>query len=241
MVIMNATGSTVTDALEAAADADAAIALSRYFKTGPGAYGEGDRFVGIKVPALRAIAKPYGQKRFDPDDWLPLLKHEVHEYRLTALLAMAYRFTRADQTEQTAIYGCYLDNTAYVNNWDLVDLSCPTIVGGYLLGRDRSPLDRLARSDSLWERRISMISTHAFIRNGQTADTYRIALTLIDDRHDLIHKAVGWMLREAGKRVSESELLTFLDHHATRLPRTALRYATERLDPDRRQHYLSLR
>ena len=237
---MNATASAVEGELRAAADADAAIALARYFKTGPGAYGEGDRFIGIKVPKLRAIAKPYGQKKFDAADWLPLLQHEVHECRLTALLAMTYRFTRADRAEQTAIYHCYLDNTAYVNNWDLVDLSCPTIIGGYLLDRDRSLLTQLATSNSLWERRISMISTHTFIRNGQTADTYRIALILIDDGHDLIHKAVGWMLREAGKRVSEPELLTFLDHHATRLPRTALRYAIERLDPDLRQHYLTL-
>ena len=238
---MSAMATAVTDALEAAADPDAAVALARYFKTGPGEYGEGDRFIGIKVPSLRAIAKPYGRVRFDAAQWLPLLHHAVHEYRLTALLAMAYRYPRADQDEQTAIYRCYLDNTAYVNNWDLVDLSCPTIVGGHLLTRDRSPLDRLARSESLWERRISMISTQAFIRNGETADTYRIALILIDDPHDLIHKAVGWMLREAGKRVSEPELLAFLDHQATRLPRTTLRYAIERLAPDLRHHYLSLR
>jgi len=240
-MIMNPTVAALTDTLEAAADPDAAIALARYFKTEPGAYGEGDRFIGIRVPVLRAIAKPYAHSTFDADDWLPLLQHEVHEYRLTALLAMAYRFNRADNAEQSAIYACYLDNTAYVNNWDLVDQSCPAIIGGYLLDRDRSPLDQLARSASLWERRISMISTHTFIRNGQTRDTYRIALILTDDPHDLIHKAVGWMLREAGKRVSEPELLSFLDHHATRLPRTALRYAIERFDPDLRQHYLSLR
>lgn len=240
-MIMNATVAAVTDALEAAADPDAAIALARYFKTGPGAYGEGDRFIGIKVPVLRAIVKPYAHRKFDAADWLPLLQHQVHEYRLTALLAMAYRFTRADKDEQTTIYRCYLDNTRHVDNWDLVDLSCPTIVGGYLLDRDRSPLETLSRSDSLWERRISMVSTHTFIRTGQAAETYRIALILIDDRHDLIHKAVGWMLREAGKRVSEPELLSFLDHHATRLPRTALRYAIERLDPQMRQHYLALR
>lgn len=238
---MTAIFAAVTEALEAAADPDAAVAMARYFKTGPGAYGEGDRFIGITVPVLRAIAKPYGRISFAAPEWLPLLQHEVHEYRLTALLAMAYRFPRAGEDEQAAIYSCYLANTAYVNNWDLVDLSCPTIVGGHLLGRDRTPLDRLARSDSLWERRISMISTHTFIRNGQTADTYRIALILIEDPHDLIHKAVGWMLREAGKRVSEPELRTFLDHYATRLPRTALRYAIERFDPDVRRHYLALR
>ena len=233
--------SEVSGALEAAADPVAAVALARFFKTGPGAYGEGDRFIGIKVPVLRKIAKPYGSVPFDADAWLPVLRHPIHEYRLTALLAMSYRFESATPGEQAAIHACYLDNTASVNNWDLVDLSCPTLVGDYLLERDRTVLDELARSESLWERRIAMVSTHSFIRRGQTADTYRIALILINDRHDLIHKAVGWMLREAGKRVSEPELLAFLDQHATALPRTALRYAIERLDPDVRRHYLELR
>lgn len=231
----------VAAALQAVADPDAAIALARYFKTGPGQYGEGDRFIGIKVPALRAIAKPYGRAPFDTESWLPVLRNEVHEYRLAALLAMTYRFPRADTGEQTMIYRYYLDNTAWVNNWDLVDLSCPTIVGGYLLDRSRAPLDRLARSASVWERRIAMISTHTFIRHGETEDVYRIALTLINDRQDLIHKAVGWSLREAGKRVNEPELLAFLDQHAAALPRTALRYAIERLEPNVRQHYRALK
>jgi 3-methyladenine DNA glycosylase AlkD len=230
----------VTTALEAAADPDAAVAMARYFKTGPGEYGEGDRFIGIKMPVLRTIAKPYGRVPFVEEDWLPVLRSEVHEYRLAALLAMTYRFPRADQEERTELYRSYLDNTAYVNNWDLVDLSCRAIVGGYLLDRSRKPLDRLARSSSLWERRIAMISTHEFLRHGQTDDLYRIAVILINDRHDLIHKAVGWSLREAGKRVSQPELLTFLDHHAAELPRTALRYAIEHLDPERRRHYLEL-
>ncbi|GAB3921225.1 DNA alkylation repair protein [Microlunatus endophyticus] len=233
--------SEVSGALEAAADPAAAVALARYFKTGPGAYGEGDRFIGIKVPMLRKIAKPYGSVPFDADSWLPLLRHPVHEYRLAALLAMTYRFARATPNEQAAIHGCYLDNMAFVNNWDLVDLSCRTLVGDYLLDRERDLLDELARSTSLWERRIAMVSTHSFILHGQTLDTHRIALVLIDDRHDLIHKAVGWMLREAGKRVSEPELLAFLDRHATALPRTALRYAIERLEPDVRRHYLEFR
>ncbi|HEY9291749.1 MAG TPA: DNA alkylation repair protein, partial [Microlunatus sp.] len=136
---------------------------------------------------------------------------------------------------------CYLDNTAMINNWDLVDLSCRTVVGGYLLDRDRRPLDQLAESASLWERRIAIISTHEFLPLKQSADTYRIALTLINDDQDLIHKAVGWSLREAGKRVSEAELLEFLDRHAPELPRTALRYAIERLDPAQRQRYLRMR
>ena len=228
-------------ALEAAADPDDAVALARYFKTGPGEYGEGDRFAGIKVPVLRRIAKPYGQIRFVQKNWLPLLRHPIHEYRLTALLAMTYRFPRSPAEEQERIYRCYLANTDMINNWDLVDLSCRAIVGGHLLDRDREPLDRLAESDSLWERRIAIISTHEFIRSGQTADTYRIALELINDDQDLIHKAVGWSLREAGKRVDQTELLDFLDQHASEMPRTALRYAIERLEPERRRRYLDLR
>lgn len=231
----------VAAALESAADPAAALAMARYFKTGPGEYGEPDRFIGVKVPVLRAITKPYGRIPFDAEAWLPLLRHEVHEYRLAALLAMTYRFPRSAAEEQTALHRCYLDNTAYVNNWDLVDLSCPTLVGSYLLERDRDVLDRLARSRSIWERRIAMISTHGLLRRGQTEDVYRIALLLINDPHDLIHKAVGWSLREAGKRVDEAELLAFLDQYAARLPRTALRYAIERLEPDLRRHYLALR
>jgi 3-methyladenine DNA glycosylase AlkD len=228
----------VTAALDAAADPEAAIVLARYFKTGPGEYGFGDQFIGVKVPAVRAIVKPYGRVPYDVDGWLPLLHSAIHEHRVAALLAMTYRFPRADPAEQRLIYRCYLDNTSFINNWDLVDLSCRAVVGGYLLDRDRTVLDRLARSDSLWERRIAMISTHEFIRRGETADTYRIALILINDTHDLIHKAVGWSLREAGKRVSRAELLEFLDQHAAELPRTALRYAVEHLEPELRRQYL---
>lgn len=238
---LGAPATRVRASVDAASDPAAAAIMARYFKTGPGEYGEGDRFIGVKVPVLRAITKPYAKVPFDAGDWLPLLRSDVHEHRLAALLAMAYRFPRADPDEQTAIYDCYLDNTGYVNNWDLVDLSCPTVVGGYLSERSRRPLDRLARSDSLWERRIAMISTHYFIRHGQTDDVYRIALILLNDPHDLIHKAVGWSLREAGKRVSESELRGFLDQHAATMPRTALRYAIEHLDPQLRRHYLARR
>jgi 3-methyladenine DNA glycosylase AlkD len=231
----------VVDALHTAADPQTAAFLAGYFKTGPGEYGFGDRFIGVKVPVIRSIVKPYARVPFHVDAWLPLLRSEIHEHRLATLLAMTYRFPRADPREQTRIYRCYLDNTDSINNWDLVDLSCRAVVGAYLFDRDRTVLDRLARSESLWERRIAIISTHEFIRRGETEDTYRIALILIHDSHDLIHKAVGWSLREAGKRVSRAELLEFLDHHAAELPRTTLRYAIEHLAPDQRRHYRGLR
>lgn len=233
-------------ALQDAADPTLAAGMARYFKTGPGEYGEGDRFAGITVPTLRRIAKPYGRSAFVVGEWLPLLRHDLHEYRAVALLAMTYRYRFAEPQERAALHRCYLANTAYVNNWDLVDLSCRTLVGRHLLddepGRGgRGLLDRLAGSDSVWERRIAIVSTQEFLPHGQSADSYRIAQLLIDDPHDLIHKAVGWTLREAGKRVSDAELLSFLDRNAVRLPRTALRYAIERLPPEQRRHYLTLR
>ena len=138
------------------------------------------------------------------------------------------------------IYDTYLGNTRYVNNWDLVDVSCGPIVGGYLLDRDRSPLHELVRSDLLWERRIAMVSSQTFLTRGETSDLYRLAEILLPDRHDLIHKAVGWSLREAGKKVDRDELRRFLDQHASTMPRTALRYAIEHFDSSERQHYLSL-
>lgn len=227
--------------LASEASADDAAVLARYFQVKPGGYGEGDHFIGVKLGRLRTIAKPYGRIVFEPSEWLPLLQSPIHEHRLLALVVMADRASRGGDEERGQIYRTYLAHTALVNNWDLVDVSCSAIVGGYLLDRDRSPLDDLARSASLWERRIAMVSTHHFIRAGQSAPTYRLATALIDDQHDLIHKAVGWMLREAGHRVDAAELRTFLDGYAARLPRTALRYAIEHFPPEERQHYLRLR
>jgi 3-methyladenine DNA glycosylase AlkD len=147
---------------------------------------------------------------------------------------------RRDEDEFRLIYDTYLDNISYVNNWDLVDISCGPIVGGYLLDRDRSPLYELARSDLLWERRIAMVGSQHFLRRGETSDLYRLAVILLPDRHDLIHKAVGWSLREAGKKVDADELRRFLDQYAATMPRTALRYAIEHFDAAERQHYLTL-
>lgn len=220
------------------ANPDDARTLARYFPVRPGGYGEGEVFLGIKLSLIRQLTRPYRTEKFDPDAWLPLLRSPVHEHRLACLVVMAERATRGPDTERAEIYRTYLSNTAHINNWDLVDVSCAPVVGGWLLDRDRDPLDGLARSPQLWERRIAIVSTHAFLRAGQSADTYRLAEALLNDPHDLIHKAAGWMLREAGLRVDGEELRAFLDRHATAMPRTTLRYAIERFPTEERRHYL---
>lgn len=227
-------------AIDAAADPGDAAVLSRYFKTGPGEYGAGDVFAGVKLSRLRDLVKPYRRQPFRAEDWLPLLTSPVHEHRLAAVVHMAERAKRGQDDERADVYRTYLAHTRYVNNWDLVDAGAPAIVGGYLLDRDRIPLDRLAGSDLLWERRIAIVSTQAFIRAGQAADTYRLAERLLADPHDLIQKATGWMLREAGQRVDRAGLLAFLDEHAATMPRTMLSYATEHLDAGVRAHYRGL-
>jgi 3-methyladenine DNA glycosylase AlkD len=231
-------------AMEAAATPENARALARYFKVGPGSYGEGDIFLGLKLSQLRQLAKPYIMEVFEPDQWLPLLRSPIHEHRHITLIVMSERakriLRRSPDEELRLIYDTYLGNTTFVNNWDLVDVSCGPIVGGYLLNRDRSPLYELARSDLLWERRIAMVSSQCFLNKGETYDLYRLAEILLPDRHDLIHKAVGWSLREAGKKVDRDELRRFLDQHASTMPRTALRYAIEHFDPAERQHYLGI-
>ncbi|MGA2496685.1 MAG: DNA alkylation repair protein [Tepidisphaeraceae bacterium] len=211
-----------------------AVFLQRFFKTGPGEYGEGDRFLGIRVPVLRKLAReacdlPLGQT-------LRLLHSPFHEARMLALLILANQMPRAADNVRRDIYDCYLDNIAHINNWDLVDVTSPHVVGAYLADRDRRVLDRLARSPSLWERRIAIVSTHWFIRHGEFHDTIRIAGLLLNDTHDLIHKAVGWMLREVGKR-DASVLHGFLGQHCRRMPRTMLRYAIERLPENIRSEY----
>lgn len=236
-------------AIRAVADPEAAGVLSRFFQVRPGGYGEGDVFVGVKLSRLRELAEPYRGTPFVASDWLPLLRSPVHEDRQAALVVMTERAKQAARTtgdpdELARIYVTYRDNTAYVDNWDLVDLSCGPIVGGFLLDRDRTPLYPLADSPVLWERRIAMVATQHFLRiprRHDTTDLYRLAELLLDDREDLMHKAVGWSLREAGKRVDADELRHFLDRHAPAMPRTALRYAIEHFDPARRRHYLGLR
>lgn len=241
---------TVADlvaSIDAAANPDDAVVLAGYFKTGPGEYGEGDTFIGVKLSRLRVLIKPYLRAGLPLDELEKTLASPVHEHRLAVLALLADRAVRAgahryaDPPELAAIYELYLRNTAYVDNWDLVDCSAAEIVGGYLFDRPRTPLRKLVASSNLWERRIALVATHWFIRHGQSADIYELAALVLDDQHDLIHKASGWMLREAGKRVDEDELRRFLDEYATRMPWTMLRYAIERLPADVRAGYLKQR
>ena len=208
----------------------------RFFKTGPGQYGEGDRFLGIRVPQLRRLVPLFITAPLD--DLLSLLRSPYHEERLLALLLMVARFQRGEVAEQSRIYTGYLAHTAFINNWDLVDCSAPSLVGGWLSTQnDREILHTLARSSSLWERRIAIMATFFFIRQGYFADCLALSTRLLHDRHDLIHKAVGWMLREIGKK-DQVTAKHFLDQHYRTMPRTMLRYAIESLPPAERQAYL---
>jgi 3-methyladenine DNA glycosylase AlkD len=212
--------------------------LQRFFKTGPGEYGEGDKFLGLTVPISRRLAIKY--KDLSWPELTKLISSEIHEARLIALLILVHNFKKANEVEQGKIYSFYLRNTSHINNWDLVDLSAHEIVGGFLLKRPRGILLKLARSSSLWERRIAMLATFHFIYHGQADDTLKIAKILLQDKHDLIHKVVGWMLREVGKRVSLNVERKFLNAYAVQMPRTMLRYAIERLPESERRKYLAL-
>jgi 3-methyladenine DNA glycosylase AlkD len=216
-------------------DPERARLLQRYFKTGPGEYAEGDRFIGLKVPQVRLLLREY--RCLTPTDSLPLLNSPIHEERLFALLALVRSFEKGDEAGREEVYALYLANTGRINNWDLVDVSAPNIVGGFLLERDRGPLDLLALSQSLWERRIAILATFTFIRQNHFDDSLRIARLLLHDREDLIHKAVGWMLREVGKRDTAVEE-EFLKGHCRVMPRTMLRYAIEKFPEEKRGIYL---
>ncbi len=226
---------TVQRRLRSFADPEVAAILARFFKTGPGQYGEGDRFIGVKVPTTRKVAKEF--KNLPLTEVECLLHSEIHEERLLALVILVGQFEQGDDATRKSIYDLYLANICHINNWDLVDLSAPQIVGGYLHNRSRKPLDRLAKSASLWERRISVVATHWFIRHGDFNGTLKIAKILLGDKEDLIHKAVGWMLREVGKR-DVAALEEFLGEHCRVMPRTMLRCAVERLTEETRQRYL---
>lgn len=204
-----------------------AVFLQRFFKTGKGQYGEGDIFIGVRVPVVRSIAKQFIDLSLTEIE--NLLESPIHEHRLVALIILTYQIKKADQATSEAIYRFYLKRTDRINNWDLVDVSCRDIVGRYLTDKDRRILYRLAGSSSIWERRIAIVSTWWFIRQGQLEDTFKLASILLQDKHDLIQKAVGWMLREAGKK-DEQGLLLFLENNAHLMPRTMLRYSIERLD-----------
>ena len=212
-----------------------ATILQRFFKTGKGEYGEGDIFLGIKVPVQRQVAKKY------PDlslrDLQLLLSSKIHEHRLVAIFILVRQYENGNSAAKKKIFDLYLKNTRNINNWDLVDLSAPNIVGHYLLDKPRKILYKMAKSKLLWERRIAMLATFAFIRQNDFQDIYKLAKLLLNDKHDLMHKAVGWMLREAGKR-NQMLLEKFLNKHSKNMPRTMLRYAIERFSQKKRRSYL---
>ena len=234
---MAATADDVRAALAVLADPDVAAGSARYFKTGPGQYGEGDLFIGVKVPAVRVVVKRFRGLPLDEVD--ALLNDAEHEHRLAGvlLLVAAYPQSPAEVVDRylAAVRG------GRVNNWDLVDASSEFILGPWLIERDRGLLRELAASDSLWERRVAVLATFDFLKHGDASTTLELAETLLGDREDLMQKAVGWMLRETGKRVSRETLTGFLDRHAAAMPRTMLSYATEHLDADGRARYRLMR
>jgi len=207
----------------------------RFFKTGPGEYGEGDKFIGIRVPVLRALVKEYAD--LSVAQILILLRSHIHEERLLALLLLVDSFSQGDDAARTSIFELYLKHTEFINNWDLVDSSAEHIVGAYLMDKSKAVLYRLAESVNLWERRIAIMSTFHFVKRHEFSETLKISKMLLFDRQDLIHKATGWMLREIGKRHLQTEE-RFLKVHYKKMPRTMLRYAIEKFPEQKRQRYL---
>ena len=233
---MNLAEQIKTD-LDKLSDLKKAESLPVFLKAIPGGYGEGDCFIGVIVPKQRQVAKRY-YRLVSLVDAACLLQSPVHEHRSTALFMLVYKFAEAKtDVEQSELAKFYLANTRYVNNWDLVDSSADKILGAYLFNRDREILYRLAVSDNLWEQRIAVIATFYFIKNYQFEDTFKIAELLLNHKHDLIHKAVGWMLREVGKRDLSAEI-AFLKKHYHKMPRTMLRYAIEKFSPELRKAFM---
>jgi 3-methyladenine DNA glycosylase AlkD len=222
--------------LRSLASPGAAQAATRFFKTGPGQYAEGDTFIGITVPAVRTVSRSF--RALPLDEVRVLLNSPVHEERHLALMILVLQVAKCDEAHRKAAFDLYLSNTRFINNWDLVDCSAPQIVGGYLMTGPREPLFVLAKSKSLWERRIAVVSTQHFIRHGEFDETLAISELLVGDEEDLIHKAAGWMLREVGKK-DQAALEGFLDRHGAVMPRTMLRYAIEKFPPDQRRAYLA--
>lgn len=223
--------------LENASDPQKAEFLPRFFKTGLGEYGEGDQFLGVTVPQQRAIAKRF-YRSLDWSDFSELIQNPFHEVRLTALLMLVYRYEKTKtESEQKELVDFYLSHLDFINNWDLVDSSCYQILGHYFWKKDKSLFHQLAESGQLWRQRVAMISSYFWIKKGEFADALALAEKLINHPHDLMHKAVGWMLREIGNRNFEVEL-EFLKKHYQSMPRTALRYAIEKFPEDLRQDFL---
>lgn len=229
------TATTVLQALRQHADPERARLQARYFRTGPGQYGEGDRFLGITVPQVRSVVRRF--RGLSLNEVERLLESPWHEARLAAVLLLSAAYPKADKAGKQAIYRLYLRRTDRINNWDLVDVTAPGVVGRHLENRSRQVLHRLIRSRNLWERRIALLATAHFIRLGQCDDTKALVAETLSDREDLIHKAAGWMLREMGQQ-NPGTLRRFLTRHAPRMPRTMLRYAIEKLPPAERRRWL---
>lgn len=222
---------TITNKLQALSNAEKREIFPRFFKAGKGEYGEGDRFLGVTVPNIRAIAKLH--KDISIEEIRELLQSEWHEVRLCALIIMVEKSKKKDEALRKELFNLYLSQTKRINNWDLVDLSCRFIIGEYLLDKSRDILYQLAQSSLLWDNRIAIVSTYAFIRKGQLEDTYALSDLMMQHPHDLMHKAIGWMLREAGKRNPE-RLYDYVMSHRADMPRTMLRYAIEKFSPKER-------
>jgi DNA alkylation repair enzyme len=214
--------------------------IQRYFKSGEGEYGEGDKFMGVRMGQVFTLAKEFIE--MPPNEIEKLLESQIHEARAGVVSIMDWqaRNKKTPEDRRKELFDLYIRRHDRINNWDLVDRSAPYVVGGYLFDKPRDILYKLARSKNVWERRTAIVSTYYFVRQGDVADTFKIAETLLNDSHDLIHKATGGWLREAGKK-DRQKLLSFLDKHAANMPRTALRYAVERLDKKQRSHYLGMK
>ena len=218
------------------ADKERAIHSKKFFKTGKGEYGYGDIFLGVRTPQIRLIAKKHIE--ISTTEMQTLIKSKYHEERLLGLIILANKYSKdKDEKVRNQLYKIYVSSFKYVNNWDLVDVTCPHVIGKHLMNKERSILYSWARSEDLWTKRIAIVSTHWFIRKNDLDDTFKIAEILLNDEHDLIHKAVGWMLREAGKRDLEKEEI-FLKKHYKNMPRTMLRYSIEKFPEPKRQKYL---
>ena len=222
----------IYNALLALSDEEKKIVLPRFFKTGKGQYGEGDKFLGVTIPNIRVVAKKFSDVSFDVIE--ELIHSPWHEMRMCALLILVNN-SRKEVTQN--IFDFYLSQTKYINNWDLVDLSAPQIVGRYLLDKNRDTLYKLSESNLLWDNRIAIVSTLTFIRNNDLDDTYKLSLKMMHHKHDLMHKSIGWMLREAGKRDAK-RLYDFVNKYKTIMPRTMLRYSIEKFDADTRKELM---
>jgi 3-methyladenine DNA glycosylase AlkD len=229
------TADYILSELYSVSDANKARILQRFFKTNPGEYAEGDLFLGVTTPLVRAVVK--ANKHTPLTELQELIKSEYHEARLCALLIGVEQFKKVNENERIVLFDFFMKNTVYANNWDLVDVAYPHVVGSYLLDKDRSILYELAQSSSLWEQRISIVSTVIFIRNYEFIDTLALSKQLLSHKHDLIHKAVGWMLREVGKR-NRSILTDFIERNSEKMSRTTLRYAIEHYPENERQYFL---